>query len=133
MTDVLVTKHEAMGTSFKIMESLQAMFEQPFEQKRHEAVRSAMLARMKKGASVREIVLNKISYFNTAEINGGAINEPSQVSIILTTLPKSFNQFKSNYEMNKLRFNLTQLLNELSIFESMTKDNKDKTDEVNVA
>ena len=66
------------------------MFGQPSEQKRHEAFRSAMLARMKEGASVREHVLNMMSYFNTGEINGGTIDEPSQVSIILTTLPKSF-------------------------------------------
>ena len=92
-----------------------------------------MLAQMKEGTSVREHVLNMMSYFITAEINGGAIDEPSQVSIILTTLPKSFDQFKSNYGMNKLRFSLTQLLNELTIFEFMTKDNKDKTGEANVA
>ncbi|KAK0594600.1 hypothetical protein LWI29_001701 [Acer saccharum] len=92
-----------------------------------------MLARMKEGTSVREHVLNMMSYFNTAEIIGGAINEPSQVSIILTTLPKSFDQFKSNYGMNKLRFSLTQLLNELSTFESLTKDIKGKTGEANVA
>ncbi|KAL5756667.1 hypothetical protein ACOSQ2_021413 [Xanthoceras sorbifolium] len=63
-----------------------------------------------------------MSYFNTAEINGEAIDEPSQVSIILITLPKSFDQFKSNYGMNKLQFSLTQLLNELATFEALTKD-----------
>ena len=57
LTDVLVTKHEAMGTAFEIIESLQAMFEQPSEQKWHEDVRSAMLARMKEGTFVREHVL----------------------------------------------------------------------------
>ncbi|KAK0608679.1 hypothetical protein LWI29_034236 [Acer saccharum] len=92
MTDVLVTKHKAMTSAFEIMESLQAMFGQPSKQKRHKAVHSAMLACMKKGTSVRAHVLNMMSYFNTAEINGGAIDEPSQVSIILTTLPKSFDQ-----------------------------------------
>ncbi|KAK0575773.1 hypothetical protein LWI29_006753 [Acer saccharum] len=103
MTDVLVTKHEAMTSAFEIMESLQAMFGQPFKQKRHEAVRFAMLARMKEGTSVREHVLNMMSYFNTVEINGGAIDEPSQ------------------------------LLNELTTFESLTKDSKGKTGEANVA
>ncbi|KAL5842855.1 hypothetical protein ACOSQ3_013458 [Xanthoceras sorbifolium] len=57
-----------------------------------------------------------------AEINGGAIDEPSQMSIILMTLSKSFDQFKSNYRINKLQFSLTQLLNELAIFETLTKD-----------
>ena len=88
---------------------------------------------MKEGVSVLEHVLNMMSYFNTAEINGEASDEPSQVSIILTTLPKSFNQFKSNYGMNKLRFSFTQLLNKLITFESLTKDNKSKTGEANVA
>ncbi|KAK0603103.1 hypothetical protein LWI29_001462 [Acer saccharum] len=92
-----------------------------------------MLAHMKEGTSIREYVLNIMSYFNMAEINGGAIDEPNQVSIILITLPKSFDQFKSNYGMNKLRFSLTQLLNELTTFESLTKDSKGKTGEVNVA
>ena len=107
MTDVLVTQHEAMTIAFEIMKSLQAMFGQPSEQKWHEAIRFAMLTCMKEGTSVQEHVLNMMSYFNTVEINGGAIDEPSQVSIILTTLPKSFDQFKSNYGMNKLRFSLT--------------------------
>ena len=75
---------------------------------------------MKEGTSVRELVLNMMSYFITVEINGGTIDESSQVSIILTTLSKVFNQFKNNYGMNKLRFSLTQLLNELTLFESMT-------------
>ena len=35
--------------------------------------------------------------------------------------------------MNKLKFSLTQLLNELTTFESMTKDNKGKNGEANVA
>ncbi|KAL5773620.1 hypothetical protein ACOSP7_013254 [Xanthoceras sorbifolium] len=59
-----------------------------------------------------------------AEINGGAFDEPSQMSIILMTLSKSFDQFKSNYRINKLQFSLTQLLNELAIFETLTKDSK---------
>ena len=35
--------------------------------------------------------------------------------------------------MNKLRFSLTQLLNELTTFESLTKNNKSKTGKANVA
>ena len=63
----------------------------------------------------------------------GTIDEAFQVSIILTTFPKSFDQFKINYGMNKLKFNLIQLFNKLTTFESMIKNNKSKTCEVNVA
>ncbi|KAL5799571.1 hypothetical protein ACOSQ4_032455 [Xanthoceras sorbifolium] len=45
---------------------------------------------------------------------------------------KSFDKFKSNYEMNKSRFTLIQLLNELSTYQSMKKDSKGKTSETNV-
>ncbi|KAI9176999.1 hypothetical protein LWI28_009737 [Acer negundo] len=93
-----------MTTALDIIESLQAMFEQPSEQKRHEAVRFVMLARMKKGSSIREHVLGVMSHFNLAEVNGEAINE----------------------------FSLTQLLNELTTFEFMAKNHKGKTGETNV-
>ncbi|KAL5754167.1 hypothetical protein ACOSP7_022387 [Xanthoceras sorbifolium] len=66
-----------------------------------------MLDFINEGASVREHVLKMISYFNTAEVNGGTIDEATQVNIILTTLSKSFDQFGSNYKMNKLKFTLT--------------------------
>ncbi|KAL5758469.1 hypothetical protein ACOSP7_021080 [Xanthoceras sorbifolium] len=88
---------------------------------------------MNEGTSVREHVLKMMSYFNTAEVNSGTIDEASQVNIIMTTLPKSFDQFRSNYEMNKLKFTLTQLLNELATYQSMKRDHKSKTGKVNVA
>src|SRR5215813_13877696 len=52
--------------------------------------------------------------------------------MIMETLPKSFFQFKSNYVMNKLSFNLTQLLNELTIYESMMIDKPKPSSEANI-
>ena len=49
--------------------------------------------------------------------------------MILETLSLSFLPFTSNYFMNKLTFNMTQLLNELQIFESI---NIGKQGEANV-
>ncbi|KAK4858810.1 hypothetical protein QYF36_022437 [Acer negundo] len=120
-----------MTTAYEMIESLHAMFGQPSEQKWHEVVRSTMTAHMKEGLSVREHILGMMSHFNTNEINGGTIDKACQVSIILTTLPKSFDQFKSNYGINKLKFSLTQLLNKLTTFDSMFKDNKSKIGETN--
>ena len=42
----------------------------------------------------------------------------------METLSKSFLQFKSNYVMNKLTFSLTELLNELTTYESMMDKHK---------
>ena len=61
------------------------------------------------------------NYFTKAELHGARINEVSQVGIILNSLSTNFIQFTSNYIMNKLRYDLTQLLNEFQTFESISK------------
>ena len=68
-----------------------------------------MNAKMKKGVSVREHVLNMISMMHEAKIHGATIDVRTQVSIILESLTLAFSQFT----MNKLQYNMTQLLNEL--------------------
>ena len=73
-----------------MMESLQGMFGQPSERQRHEAMVSAMTARMKVETSVREHLLRMMTYLNTAETHGARIDERSQVTMIMETLPKSF-------------------------------------------
>ena len=122
MSEILAAKHEPMALASQMMESLQGMFGQPSERQCHEAVVSEMAARMKDGTSVREHLLRMMTYINTAEIHGARIDERSQVTMIMENLPKSFLQFKSNYVMNKLSFTLTQLLNELTHYESMLVD-----------
>ena len=55
--------------------------------------------------------------------------------MILETLSPDFLQFKCNYTMNRLRYNLTELLNELQTFESISKEDKPQANvaEANVA
>ena len=121
MNDVLRTKHEPMESTFEIRQSLQAMFGQQSDQSRHEATRTYMTTKMKKGVSMREHVLSMINVMHEAEIHGAIIDEHTQVSIILESLTLSFSAFTTNYIMNKLEFNMTQLLNELQTFESLNK------------
>ena len=108
------------------------MFGQQSYQCRHEATRSYMNAKMKKGVSVREHVLNMINLMHEAEILGATIDERTQVSIILKSLTPAFSQFTTNYVMNKLQYNMTQLLNELQTFEAISKT-RPKEGEANVA
>ncbi|KAA0039045.1 gag/pol protein [Cucumis melo var. makuwa] len=68
--------------------------------------------------------------FNVAQMNGAVFDEKSQVSYILKSLPKSFLQFCSNVEMNKIEYNMTTLLKELQIFQSLKGQ---KEGEANVA
>ena len=69
MNDVLRKKHEDMETAYEIWESLQTMFGQQSDQCRHEATRSYMNAKMKKGVLVREHVLNMINLMHEEEIH----------------------------------------------------------------
>ncbi|KAA0062648.1 gag/pol protein [Cucumis melo var. makuwa] len=77
---------------------------------------------MKEETSVREHVLDMMMHFNIAEVNGGAIDEANQVSFILESLPKSFIPFQTNASLNKIELNLTTLLNELQLFQTLTME-----------
>ena len=90
MNDFHRKKHEDMETAYEIWESLQAMFGQQSDQFRHEATRSYMNAKMKKGVSVREHVLNMINLMHEAEIHGATIDKRTQVSIILESITSAF-------------------------------------------
>ena len=91
-----------------------------------------MNAKMSKGTPVRDHVLSMANYINEAELHGAIIDERTQLSIILDSLTSDFLQFTSNYVMNKLDYNVTQLLNELQTFEAISKTRTQKA-EVNVA
>ena len=108
------------------------MFGQQSDQCHHEATRNYMNAKMKKGVSVREHVLNMINLMHEAEIPGATIDERTQVSIILESVTPAFSQFTTDYVMNKLQYNMTQLLNELQTFEAISKT-RPKEGEANVA
>ena len=52
------------------------------------------------------------------------MDKVTQVGIILNSLSHDFIQFMSNYIMNKLKYGLSQLLNELQAFEAINKGSK---------
>ena len=112
MNDILRTKHENMETAYEIWESLNSMFGRQSDQSRHEATKAYLTTKMKKGSSVREHVLNMINLIHEAEIHGATVDEKTQVSVILESLTPAFLPFTTNYIINKLEYNLTQLLNE---------------------
>ncbi|KAA0041821.1 gag/pol protein [Cucumis melo var. makuwa] len=114
MSDILSKKHEIMVTARQIMDSFREMFGQPSIQIKQEAIKYVYNARMKEGQSVTEHVLDIIINFNVVEMNGKVFDEKSQVSYILKSLSKSFLQFRSNTEINKIDYNMTTLLKELS-------------------
>ena len=71
---------------------------------------------MKAGTPVREHVLMMNSLIQEIEINGETMDEDTQVGMILENLSPKFLQFKSNYFLSKLSYDLTQLPQLLSLF-----------------
>ena len=76
-------------------------------------MRVLMNTKIVEGTPVREHVLKMFHHLNTLKILGGKIDGKSQIDIILELLSDSFNQFKLNYNMNKINFTLVEFLNVL--------------------
>ena len=74
---------------------------------------------MTDGTSMREHCLRMISNLNTLEVLYVNIDGESKVDIILQSLPKSFIEFRLNYNMNKKIYSLSKLMNELVAAEGM--------------
>ncbi|XP_062100540.1 histone H1-II-like [Humulus lupulus] len=60
-----------------------------------------------------------MKYFQEAKLHGATLDEKTQVGIILNSLAPSFLTFTTNYFLNKLEYGMTQLLNELQIYEGI--------------
>lgn len=126
ISDALQTKMEGNETAVEILDSLQQMFGMQSEQARIELTRKCTSTRMTAGTPVRDHVMKMTNYFTEAELHGAQMDEVTQVGIILNSLSSDFIQFTSNYIMNKLTYGLSQLLNELQTFESITRHGKNK-------
>ncbi|XP_038891675.1 uncharacterized protein LOC120081069 [Benincasa hispida] len=77
LSKVLCKKHDVMETMKEIMESLQEMFEQPFYQLHHDALKYIYNCHMKEGTSFWEHVLDMMVQFYVAEAYGVVIDELS--------------------------------------------------------
>ena len=80
---------------------------------RQETIRQIYNTKMVEGTLVREHCLRMISNLNTLEVLGANIDGESQADMILQSLPKSFKEFKLNYNINKNIYTLFESMNEL--------------------
>ncbi|CAA0826938.1 Unknown protein, partial [Striga hermonthica] len=72
---------------------------------------------IREGTHVREHVLAMMAQLNELEVLGAFIDGETQVDIVLQSLPKSFEQFRLNYNMNKMLMTLPELVAELQAAE----------------
>ena len=71
-------------------------------------------------------MLEVIGLLNEIELMEGEIDGDTQVDLVLETLPESFDNFKLNYNMNKLSYSLTELMKELQAAEALLSKGKGK-------
>ena len=104
-----------------MIQTLDGMFAKSSSASRQAAIRALMNTRMT-GGSVRDHYLAMMSHISRVFVTGATLEEEMKIDIILESLPDSFNQFKMNYNMNKLNLTPTQLMHELeSAEESLVK------------
>ena len=96
-----------------IMLILKEMFGEQGCSARQDTMRLILNTKMAQGTLVREHCLKMISYLNTLEVLGANIDGESQADMILQSLPKSFKEFKLNYNINKNIYTLFESMNEL--------------------
>lgn len=121
MSNVLQHQHQNMLSAFEILESLKQMFGDQGRAAKQTAMRALMNTKMTEGTPVRDHVLKMMSLLNELEVLGANIDNESQVEMILQSLPDSFQQFRLNYNMNKMNLSLALLLNELQAAETIIK------------
>ncbi|XP_074562879.1 uncharacterized protein LOC141819483, partial [Curcuma longa] len=123
MSNVLQHQHQAMPTAYDMMLSLKELFGHQNRAARQEAMRNLLTTTMREGTPVREHILKMMAHLNEMEILGAEIDGETQIDIILQSLPKSFEQFRLNYNMNKRNYTLAELLAELQAAEGLFRQN----------
>ncbi|MCQ7012838.1 DDE-type integrase/transposase/recombinase, partial [Clostridioides difficile] len=119
MSNVLQHQHQSMATAYDMMLNLKELFGHQSRAARQEAMRKLMTTKMAEGTPVRDHALNMMALLNEIEVQGGEIDGETQVDIVLQSLPRSFEQFRLNYNMNKRLYTLAELLAELQAAEGL--------------
>ncbi|CAA0833201.1 Unknown protein, partial [Striga hermonthica] len=119
ISNVLQHQHQSMNTAADILLNLRNLFGHQSRAARQEAVSALMTTRMAEGTPVREYALKVMALLNELEVMEGFIDGETQVDIMLQSLPKSFDQFRLNYNMHKMNIALPELLAELQSAEAL--------------
>ncbi|XP_077215666.1 uncharacterized protein LOC143850293 [Tasmannia lanceolata] len=124
ISNVLQQQHVGMASSMDIMHNLREMFGQQNRSARQIAIKGLVSTKIVEGTPVKDHMLKMMGYLKELEVFGAMLDAESQVDMVLTSLPPSFNDFVMNYHMNKLSMMLIELLNHLQSTEDFQKKNK---------
>ncbi|XP_071727618.1 uncharacterized protein [Rutidosis leptorrhynchoides] len=113
--------------AFEMLKQLKEMFQQQARQQCFETVRALHACKMTEGTSISSYVLKMKSYIDQLERLGSSIGPELAINLILNSLPKSYDQFVLNYNMNNLEKSISEFHLMLKIAE---KNIPSKTSEV---
>lgn len=97
------------------------MFAKQGKPARQAAMRVLISTKMAEGTPIQEHMLKMMDSLNELDVLGAVIDAESQIDIILESLPESFNNFKVNYNINKMKLTLAELSNQLVVTERIMK------------
>ena len=95
------------------MNSLADMFGDQTRQAKQAGIRKLMNCQMRPETLVWVHILEVIALLNDIEIIEVLINEETQVDMVFEIFSDSSDIFKLNYSMNKLSYNLSELMKDL--------------------
>jgi hypothetical protein len=98
-----------LHTAYDMIEELKQMFVVQSRQERYETVTAFIGCKMQGGSHVSAHVLKMKAYVAQLSRLGFPISDELATDIILHSLPKSFNQFVLNYNMNNLEKSISEL------------------------
>ncbi|KAK0586243.1 hypothetical protein LWI29_003477 [Acer saccharum] len=72
-----------------------------------------MNLRMKPGQAVKDHMIKVIAHLNIAELNGTEIDSETKIDMVVNSLSDSFDQFKLDYTLNKKKYTLQGLMQDV--------------------
>ncbi|KAD4584331.1 hypothetical protein E3N88_21932 [Mikania micrantha] len=103
--------------AYEIIEELKLMFEVQARQEIYDTMISLVNCRMQEGTPVGLHVMKMKGYVERLERLGSPLKNDLAIIMILGSLPKSYNQFVMNYNMNGFEKSISELLGMLRIAE----------------
>ena len=105
-------------SAFDMAVQVRTMFQQQARHERFEVMRSFITTRMQEGSSVSSHVLKMKSFVDQLGRLNAPLSNELATDVILSSLPKSYNQFVLNYNMNGWERTVSELHQMLKTAES---------------
>ena len=116
MNRELQTKHENVSNAYDILTALQELYSENPRVVEYELCASLFSMKLREGVPPDDHTLKMINGLGRLDGYGVVMPNRLKVNLILQSLPPSYKPFITNYNLNRIERNLSELLNELKEF-----------------